>query len=569
MRILLLSVIIAFSGCADKTANFETLIARGKETELRSFIARSSDTDQIHAARVRLSGIIYSNAANATGIAPLITFLNEFGRSPYAGKAKELLAKRRAIRAIESNQIWPLMRFLHIHGDTSESKKIRNLLEVRWFDNIKQNPSPLKVRKYIDFFPEGKFRVDAIELLAELEYKALGDYPHPAKLRQIAIAFPETVWGKKAALKIQHLIDMEQILGGSLSDIQSIIEKKRGFDNAILKYALNKLLMKAIYNIDIVEIRTICRMDSSLCSSSLMLAVETWNRLSPAAIKNLRQISVKAAPFAPSMPINSLEIAMDGDDLLTSWTSMTWLSSIHTPRVFYMLLERTGSIDPAIAWGAENALIRWIQTAPFWASQIINIEYQRLSNNLHEVVNTIKLNILARALKRKSPVKTSQLYDIKYEFETIELLVLSAGVLSGFVTSTTDDRLRKLFGREFEKLSSGFPSAVSRENYVLARKLARRCWILHKRIESVYDALSVPSDQLKVLRDQVKSSFSLMNSRLSVMKNWVSPNTNPVEFTISLWNRNRIEAINKLEKGNITRNFWKEFFKSNSVSITK
>ncbi|MBU1221412.1 hypothetical protein KKF34_15390 [Myxococcota bacterium] len=569
MRILLLSVIIAFSGCADKTANFETLIARGKETELRSFIAQSSDTDHIHAARVRLAGIIYNNAANATGIAPLITFLNEFGRSPFAGKAKELLAERRAIRAIESNQIWPLMRFLHIHADSPSAKKIRSLLETRWFNNIKKDSSPLKVRKYIDFFPDGKFRVEAIELLAELEYKALGSHPHPAKLRQLAIAFPDTIWGKKAALKIQHLIDMEQILGGSLSGIQSIIEKKRSFDKAILKYALNKLLKKAIYNIDIIEIRIICRIDKSLCNSSLILAVEAWNKLSPTAIKNLRQISVKAAPFAPTMPINSLEIAMDGDDLLTSWTSMTWLSSIHTPRVFYMLLERTGSIDPAIAWGAENALIRWIQTAPFWATQIINIEYQRLSNNLHEVVNTVKLNILSRALKRKSPVKVSQLYDIKYDLETVEMLVLSAGVLSGFVTSTTDDKLRKLFGREFEKLSSGFPSAVNRENYLLARKLARRCWILHKRIESVYDALSVPSDQLKVLRDQVKSRFSLMNSRLSVMKNWVSPDSNPVEFTVNMWNRNRIEAINKLEKGNITRNFWKEFLKSNPVSVSK
>ncbi|MBN2725202.1 MAG: HEAT repeat domain-containing protein [Deltaproteobacteria bacterium] len=561
-HIYLLLLITLFS-CTPKAPTTETIIARGNKKQLRKIIFTSKENDTVFAARLRLSGILYREAASTNGVAPLAAFLNEFSDTPDAQKARNLLEHRRYIKASTSNELWPLFRFLHLHPDSKYASKIKLILEKRWYSKALSSMDSEQLRKFLDYFPQSSYKQNIMEILSRVEFEKLGKFPLPNHLRMHAIAFAGTKYGGKSAQYLKNLIDTETVLTGNIKQISEIISKNPLIDTKIINYALKQLLKKSIHNLNFSEIESICELDKSVCSSEFLKAVGKWKKLKGKTLKKFRTNLQKSAKWAPAMSVSSILLALDSDDLNTSWTAMDYLSHIKTPQALGILLDRLKSPDPAIFWKAQKAVTTWMNTAPEWAPYFLEISLERAVSNVRNPENLQKYFVLARNMKRLD-LKIWKVFSMRKiaKLRSHQLNIALMYTISS--RDTSKDKLKfteKLILSEISRLEQTFPESINKSNFRYARNINRRLFMFYLISRDIRKLLGLTVSE-QITEAQIRLSYEKTHKKLSAIKNYEAPSEFPASFLKDTWNSERKKAINTLVKGSITPKFWKNYFKN-------
>ncbi len=555
MKILLPLSLILIS-CTPTAMDLTTAEKRNTPEAYRAFLFHATGDDEKFAARQKLEHLVFGRLAVSRGIAPVITFLHEFPDGRHHKEARALLATRRGRRALAATTVWPLIRFLHYHPGDPLAKKVRGVLEQRWFEALSRQPAISGLRRYLDYFPSGLHYSAAMEMLATLELKKLGDNPSPEALSLLSIAYANTRAGARAKAALARMRHLEILIAGDFPQVAALLLDTPDLPKELVRSSLNRHLGRAILALDHTTMTRICALSSHIvCPAPVLAAAARWKKLSTAARKTLAEKVSRAAPYRPFPSLKTLTVAMNSSDLRTVWIALFSLAYIDSPKGFFMILSQAGDPDLAVSSMAEESLRRWFARKLPWTKYLVRYARARLKGNLSEPRFFLKAFHLAAALgetrqllpRLRRPMKQDE-YQLAWE-------LLRMSHLPGHDPA----RLIHLINVEAKKITGRFPAKLDNSSYLYARTVSRRLYALLRIMERT----QVAGARYASLLDHVKRTFANWDKALGAFSSYESSTSLPILEQVATWNTDRLVARSALAtlKG-AEGPFWGWYFKN-------
>lgn len=521
MKPVVFACFCMFVACATKpTITWEQTAKKPTISNLRRYIFLYPNTEESTIARMQLESLLAREALREGSIARLQAFLQEFPNSAHSSQIREALVAAQAKRAMQINTPWALLRFLYLYPRSSHPA-IRLQLEETWWKELKTHPNPRQILHYVEIFPQGKYVIQARELLAETLYKKLGPDPAPEILQVFAAQHPQTSVGQRALQQLRFWERALVLLHGTHEELLRSIAQNVDFPEDLLEIVSHAHVEAALWDFDIPALIAWCTTVKKACTTELVQTLAIWQKMSSKARENLATMVRAAGPFRPMPALASLEIALHVEDLHTIWMALEALTWRPEPRALALLLQQAGAAEPAIAWPAAAACQKWLKRWPKRARVLAMWHLRKLANQQDRYENVMRIVLLNSFLGNPLPVENIAKLPI-IEPWTLSTLVLQAETLP----QPPWERLREEWNVVVKRLRDLFPSHLDAGTFPLARNLARRAFMLVQRMESLP---LLPNSQGGI--DQITELKNLLldwETRLTSFAGYIRCSENPL-----------------------------------------